>query len=669
ELGKRRPVEYRDIVILMRSPAKRVEDYVQVLRLAQVPVSSPDSGGYLEATEIRDCVVLLKVLDNLQRDIELAALLRSPFFSVSDSELVKIRLQRNRAEKGSFSGCLLEYSQKGRDRGLAEKLKGILSQIERWRRIGRRGNLSELIWRIFRETSFLSFVSALPNGDSRRANLLKLHDRAIQFEGFASNGGVASLRRFVEFLEKIEEAGYEWSSAEPEGEVRNAVRIMSVHKSKGLEFGVVFLAELNSQFNMKELSGDILADGGNTLGIQIIDRQANGRLSSLAHQVIAEEKRLKRLAEEMRILYVAMTRAREKLILTACEKRKKCEEIISNGYFFGDKGPADWQVESSKSPLEWILYGLAGEQRLHDAFETGLSADEGSGDLFSIKLYGNAELGRLDDYILGLKGTGQKWSDSPARKSQGKKPAADLMLKVKESLDWRYGFEAATKLGAKSSVTRLTHLDDEYVKTDYSGALGRQPKAVLSGVPAEVVDSRIVGTATHLVISKLDLTVPVSKAAVEETIERLLTDGAISETVGGHVPVDGIVAFFESGLGRKVLGAEQHWREWPFSFAVPVSMISDLQLAAGGPIDDLLSMEDESIIVQGIIDMVAGKGDEVIIIDFKTDYVSDKEVSERAKAYRRQLGLYALAAAEILRAGRVEKWLYFLRQGREFRVD
>ncbi|MFQ6035462.1 MAG: UvrD-helicase domain-containing protein, partial [Sedimentisphaerales bacterium] len=409
-----RDVQYRDIVILMRSLSKKANDYVEVLRLAGVPVSCQATAGYFETTEITDMLCLLKVLGNPQRDIELAAVLRSPFFKISDTELTKIKIHSDAGQQNkNYYDCMLQYSRSGPDGQLADKLKKILRQIEQWRTAARRGSLADLLWQIYRQTGFLSFVSAQPAGQARKANLLKLHDRAIQFEGFATSAAIPSLSRFVEFIEKLQEVGQDWAPAEPESVAGNAVRILSVHKSKGLEFPVVFLAELESQFNKKDIYADILADASDTLGLQIIDRKSNSRLRSLAHEVIAEQKLTKTLAEEMRILYVATTRARDRLILTASQKRNHCRGIITNGFYslcvardaYGVKANAqytirdtqyairEWQLRACQSPLEWVLYALCDQKALHEAFETELavqSPDHEGGvrddHLFSLKL-------------------------------------------------------------------------------------------------------------------------------------------------------------------------------------------------------------------------------------------------------------------------------------------
>jgi ATP-dependent helicase/nuclease subunit A len=660
---EKRGVEYRDIVVLMRSLAKKANDYVEIFRLAGVPVNCQATAGYFEATEITDILCLLKVLDNPQRDIELAAVLRSPFFKVSDTELAKIKIHSGTDKQNkNFYGRVVEYSACGADVKLAEKLRKVLEQIEQWRRIARDGSLADLIWHIYRQTGFLSFVSALPSGEARRANLLKLHERAIQFEGFASSAGRPSLGRFIEFVSELQEAGQDWSPAEPDSSVENAVRIISVHKSKGLEFPVVFLAELDSQFNKRDIQEDFLADAGDTLGLQIIDRKSNTKLSSLAHQVIAEKKLATALAEEMRILYVAMTRARERLILSASEKKKSCQDILSDGFFFGDEPVSDWQLRRCHSPLQWILYGLSDQKNLHEVFETGLAA-KGNDDLFSAKVYGQKELDGLCGYIRKLKDRKCYQPRAVKRSSQVKSREAKLLSRVKKSLAWRYRFGDVPLLPAKQSVTQLTHREDEYIKFDYSRVLERRPKAISSAELAEVIDGRMIGTAAHLIISQLDLGEPVTKEVIEKTKEKFLADGAITEAVAEHINTDSIITFFGSELGRVALDVKNTvYREWPFTFALPASFVA--RTTSHGA----RGTGDETIVVQGIIDMLIQTPQGLVVIDFKTDDVTAKETSERAELYREQLALYGRAAETILKVKTSGKWLYFLKPGCEVEV-
>jgi len=531
-----RDVQYSDIVVLMRSLAKKANDYVDLLRLAGIPVSSQSSVGYFEATEISDMLCLLEVIDNPRRDIELAAVLRSPFFQVSDIELTKIRIHGETKHKRSdFHDCVLEYSEAGGDAGLAARLKEILDRIDGWRTIARRGNLADLIWRIYRQTSYLSSVSALPSGQTRRANLLKLHNRAIQFEGFASSATAPSLTRFVEFVERLQAVGQDWTPAEPQDSGGNTVRILSVHKSKGLEFPVVFLAELESKFNKRDSQADCLADADDTLGLQIIDRESNSKLSSLAHEVIAEQKEATSLAEEMRILYVATTRARDRLVLTASQKQNKCREIVSNGFFLGGGPLPDWQLRACRSPLEWILCGLSDRKVLHDALGTGLAERAGGDDLFSFELHNQADLKELSEFVIALKSC--KSDSKESKKSRPKQTESKLLARIKESLAWRYRFGNAPLLPAKSSVTQLTHGNDEYMKFDYSGALERRPQVLTTAKPrtSERPDARLIGTATHLVISELDLAKPVTEEAIEKKKEELLANDAMAPAVDRRI--------------------------------------------------------------------------------------------------------------------------------------
>jgi ATP-dependent helicase/nuclease subunit A len=650
--GALRDVEYRDIVVLMRSLAKKANDYVEIFRLAGVPVSCQATAGYFEATEITDIVALLKVLDNPQRDIELAAVLRSPFFKVSDTELVKIKLHNKEQQlHKSYYDYVLEYCRSGADAGLSGRLEQILARIEQWRTIARQGNLADLIWLTYRETDYLSFVSALPNGQARRANLLKLHDRAIQFEGFASSAGIPSLTRFVEFIEKLQDAGQDWAPAEPQSSAGNAVRILSVHKSKGLEFPVVFLAELESRFNKRDVQADCLIDAEYTLGLRIIDRDSNSKLSSLAHQVIEELKSSMGLAEEMRILYVAMTRAKQRLILTASEKHKKCRRIISNGFFFGDKPVPDWQLRNCQSPLEWVLYGLSGQKILHEAFETGFAEQAVKEDLFSVKLHGQSDLEKLAESVMRLKAGKSARPSNATKKRRSKQPESQLLSQVKTSLAWRYRFADTVHLPAKSSVTQLTHRNDEYIKFDYSRALDRLPRALTIVEPdsRELLDGRLIGTATHLVISQLDLAGPITKKAIDKTIEKLLTDGSIVPAVAGQIDAESILTFFETEQGRLIFNpANTVWREWPFTFALPASEWENSSVA------------EDTIVVQGIIDLLIRTAQGLVVIDFKTAKITAGQAEERAGLYRRQLELYSRAACAILKAKSAGRWLYFM---------
>ncbi len=227
---------------------------------------------------------------------------------------------------------------------------------------------------------------------ARRANLLKLHDRAIQFEGFAGNSGVPSLTRFIDFIEKLIAAGEDWSKPQPEAGTGNTVAVMSIHKSKGLEFPVVFVADLDSGFSKKDFSKDCVTDEQLTLGLKIIDTESNSRLDSLAYQVIEERNRRKSLAEEMRILYVAMTRAMNRLILVGCKDRDSCRNILTAANSFAGQSIPSWHLETYQNHLDWILSALGSEPLLHQAFQTELPTQTTQDNLFSVQFYDQPQL-------------------------------------------------------------------------------------------------------------------------------------------------------------------------------------------------------------------------------------------------------------------------------------
>jgi ATP-dependent helicase/nuclease subunit A len=643
-----RDVEYRDIVILMRSLAKKANDYVEILRLNGIPVSCDATAGYFEATEISDILCLLKVLDNPQRDIELAAVLRSPLLRLTDSDLAAIRLcGRDGSASVSYYACAARYRDAGPDPALRDRLRAAFERLERWRGLARQGDLAGLLWRVYRETSFIAFVSALPNGQARKANLLKLHDRAIQFQGFASNTGIASLSRFVEFIERLQEAGQDWSPAQPGSAAGNAVRILSVHKSKGLEFPVVFLAELESQFNRRSLYADMVVDADHAVGLQIIDPKSNTRLQSLAHQVIGAKKQAASLAEEMRILYVATTRAKDRLILTASQKRTDCGRYLANGLLLGKEQVPDWLLAACKNALEWILYGLSDQRALHEAFDTGLAKDARDDGLFEFQLHGREELQALSQLVLNLrarKASGSKsLHDKPRPSASAKAALAELMGRLSQP----YPFVRAVRCPAKSSVTKLTHPDDEFALRDSSHALERQPTALVTTEPAASLprDPSLMGTAVHLVIASLDLSQSVTARAIERTMDGLVKEGALTASMVESVDPDGILALFDSDLGRIVFDkANRVMREWPFTYAQPI-----VNSSAG-----------EFVVVQGVVDMLVQTPKGLVVIDFKTDRVAGDEIMKRAEVYRGQVSLYADAAAVILERPVAAKWLYFL---------
>ncbi len=647
-----RDVQYRDCVILMRSLSHKAQEYVEILRLAGVPVSSQSACGYFEATEISDCVCLLKVLDNADRDIELAALLRSPIFRLTDSQLAAIRLTAGK--RSGFYQAVLNYAESGPDVTLKETLNAVLTQLADWRTRLRHGSLANLLDAVFREKDLLAFYAALPNGAQRRANLLKLHDHAIQFEHFRTTEPGAALGRFVEFLEKLADAEQDWAPAEPDSAGENAVRIMSVHKSKGLEFPVVFAAELNTAFNMRDAAGDCLIDE-QTVGLQVIDANAAGKFPTMAHQVIAERHRKANIAEEMRILYVALTRAREKLILTASKKASACEKLLAECAAFEQIIP-NWRVAEGRCHLDWILMGLVGHRGLCNLFEvTGGSAALPESLLHASRI-NRDELEAETTRILDAKRSLTCWSELPKPGSEQDKQSQTAFETIRNNLLWHYPHQDVTEISAKLSVSELTHGSDEFAAVNVAAAFLKKPAATAtSGKIPDTANALSVGTAVHAVLERVDLAKPVNDTALSQTVKMLTEKGLLDATTAKQIDLNAIAAFFNSDLGQLTQQAgDGVLREWPFTYGL------NANAAMKEGQEPLTTENNEIVVVQGIVDMIIPTDGGLVIVDFKTDRVTGDAIQERADRYSRQLQTYAKAAGDILQKPITAAWLYFL---------
>ena len=636
-----RDVAYCDIVILLRSPVRTAADYIEMLRLAGIPVSSQSSTGYFASMEVTDIISLLRVLDNRRRDIELAAVLKSPLFAITDSHLAMIRTHCGENKKYDFYDCLLKYSQDGKAPALRQKLTSILTQLDNWAATAKRGNFADLIWKVYRREGYLSFVTALPGGRQRRANLLKLHEWAIQFERFIETSQTVSLARFVEFVEKLLDQQRDFSPAASETSAENAVRIMSIHKSKGLEFPVVFLADLHRQFNLMDTRADCVMDDIFGLGLRVAGSHSKTKLKSIAHQMITDKKRDTILAEEMRLLYVAITRARERLILTAAKTKTACQSIaqtckLTEGQL------KNWQLKSAKCFIDWILFALGDRTSLQNLFDLGSSAALAENDLFTARLLPAYDLETLAGTILQIQPAAPA-----AHTAASEQEAEKLLSRIRSSLTWQYDFKEATTLQAKTSVSQASHRDDEFSKPDLEDILQQKPK--LKTKAAEKFDPAQIGSATHLLIEKLDLAKPVTAAAIRQTAKALCAEGLIEKDLADRIDVKPIQNFFKTELGKT---ATQHQntlhREWPFTYAIAANELPE-------PTDSA-----ETVIIQGIIDMIIETPQGIVIIDFKTDNVTAAGVKERKKRYSEQMRLYARAAGAILKKPVTGSWLYFL---------
>jgi ATP-dependent helicase/nuclease subunit A len=644
-LAARRPCRWNDFVILTRAFERRANNYVQILRCANIPVVSDSSAGYFAATEINDMLSLLQVLDNPRQDIPLASVLRSPLFSISDTELAIIKSCQK--DETDFYSLLESVAKSSDNKELRCKISNVIQKLNIWRTLARRGSLADLIWQIYSQTDYLAFVSAMPGGSQRRANLLKLHHRAIQFENFASSFNVISLSRFVDFLQKLLDAGGDWAPAEPDSSAANAVRVMSVHKSKGLEFPIVILAETNREFQGGFNSADCIMDGRDTIGIKIIDENSGTKLPSLTWQVIREKQRKQNLAEEIRILYVAMTRAKDKLILSGSAESKETVSLLNSAVLCdSDKSPS-FMIEEAKSELDWILLSLAKYKKLHTYFKLPVEVAGKDDNLFDLKVYRPDEILRLGGNLL------QKRSVS--RYENIKSPLSDkpLLENIEKNLNWQYQFKDCASIKAKQSVSSLVYTGEQFAEADFKFSFESFENA------ADKTNGLVVGSATHLIMQSIDLKQTVNESVIRNLISDLVKKRCLTKPTTEKINISSIMKFLNSDLGRLIQNSNNTvMKEWPFTYATPVSDIYP----------NLKNCGDEKIIVQGIIDMLIKTPDAAIIIDFKTDHISSGQMQQRAELYLPQIKWYCKAAGDILNVKNVSGWLYFLAPAAAVRV-
>jgi ATP-dependent helicase/nuclease subunit A len=320
-----RSITYRDIVILLRSTSQWAPLMIEQLRLEGIPAYAELNTGYFEATEVEVMTSLLKVIDNPVQDIPLAGVLRSPMVQLSAEELAQIRLNGKGLTYYDAMVKLTEQAKQGNgikagqvsvSMTLVGKLQRFMEQLAHWRDEARQGSLSELIWRIYRETGYYDWVGGLPGGTQRQANLRALYDRARQYETTSLRG----LFRFLRFIERMQDNGGDLGTARALGEQEDVVRIMTIHKSKGLEFPVVFVAGLSKTFNQQDLSAAFLMHKQLGFGPRYVDQNLRVAYPTLPSLAIKRQVKMELLAEEMRVLYVALTRPKEKLFLIGTVK-------------------------------------------------------------------------------------------------------------------------------------------------------------------------------------------------------------------------------------------------------------------------------------------------------------------------------------------------------------
>ena len=646
-----RAAEWRDMAVLLRSPSGKAEIYAKEFGRAGVPLVV-ERGGFYESAEILDLLSLLQLLDNPLQDVPAIAVLRSPLVGLSLDELAQIRL----AAKGVHFWTAINRTQNaecGMQNETVQKIRDFLDRFRRWRQLARQASLSQCLESVLAETHYAEWLLARPRGAQRRANVERFLGLVQKFDQFQRQG----LFRFLKFIEAQHEAGVEPDVAAVAEE--NAVRLISIHQSKGLEFPIVAVADLAKPFNTQDLRGEIIFDEVFGLCPRVKPPHTGRRYPSLPHWLAQQHQRREQWGEELRLLYVAMTRAQDTLILTGAITEKKWETLWAQPAAITTQA-----IVAAKSYADWLGLWFAQNQvqrapRVHSPKTTAQSALAGELPHLRWRIADDAEL--RDDSICGSQGDEAQIQDSSELD-----PATAERLRV--MLSWEYPFAAATERPAKSSVTALRRqaeeLDDEAEQVFRLLFSAKRPARTLAQ-PAKNPQSEIrnrklnaaeAGTAHHKFLQHVALEHADDVAALELEAGRLEREKVLSADERAALNLEDIAAFWSSAPGRKIRAqASNVRRELAFTARFSPAELAAITGTKSGP-----GLEAEFVVVQGVADLVVLLPEEIWLVDFKTDEVTANELREKKRFYEPQLKLYALALEKIYSRPVTARWLHFL---------
>ncbi len=713
-----RKLEYRDIVILLRTTLNWSDVFMQELSAQGIPAFADTGTGFFKTSEVQVVLSLLQIIDNPLQDIPLLAALRSPIVAFTTDELAELRLADRKAPLYDALKALAE----GEEGQASAKAAAFLNNLERWRDISLYTSTDRLLWQLYTETGYYATVGAMPAGEQRQANLRVLFERARQFEETSYKG----LFNFINFVDKLKSSRGDMGSAKILGENDNVVRIMSIHKSKGLEFPVVILAGCGKRFNLQDMNKSILLHQELGFGPDVVDPRRRLSYPSMPKQAIREKTKAETLSEEMRILYVALTRAREKLIITGTVRDiPKAAAKWANAAVNGEKLPA-YEMLKGLSYLDWIGPALFRHKDCSALRESAGLGSEFPGLLledqseWSVRLWNKsdvlsgsaAEEQDESEFIQWLDRLGQ--ADGPAEAEHGgevrslhgsKAPAEDgRAAEVHSAVMAEDGSKAVTEAGSKieardgwegceagaDGVSAAEASEAGELAAEIARRLGWEyPYALASRVPAKVSVTELKrrfeaqareeagelpGYLPPLVNKPMFLEAKKGLTPAEAgtvmhfvmqrldfrrdimaQIEEMVEKDLLTAQQAQSVEVAKIRRFLDSDLGRRLMTAEKVNREAAFFMELPCrELYQDMGDEA---------YQGETALLQGVIDCYFEEPDGIVLLDYKTDYVAPGRVEMIRERYRLQIGYYALALARLSGRQVKEKYIYLFSTG------
>ncbi|EGT4598331.1 helicase-exonuclease AddAB subunit AddA [Clostridioides difficile] len=644
-----RPVEFRDIVILLRATSAWAPVFADELMNMDIPTYADVGVGYFDTIEIKTILSLLQIIDNPMQDIPLISVLKSPIFGFTPEDLIDIRVQskdkifyevlKSTAEYDGFTDSQNENeSEFIPSEECINKSKDFLIKLKEFKEKSMYMSTDEFIWYLYTRTGYYAYVGALPGGSQRQANLKVLFERAKQFEETSLKG----IFNFVNFIEKLKKSSSDMGSAKTLGENANVVRIMSIHKSKGLEFPVVICSAMGKNFNTQDFKKSILYHHNLGYGPQFVDYERRISFPSIAKEALKSKINIENLSEEMRVLYVAFTRAKEKLIITG--STRNIQDSIkrwSNGVESLDT-ISQYEILKGKNFLDWIMPCVLKHRDLSNLLEeVGLDA------VFSVehnsKWYG--KLWNKNDILVEKKSDEEKESiEEILEKIDVDSPDSNYYSEIEEKLNYIYPYEFSTRKPATISVTEIKKIQNNYeeelINTIFEQkVILKKPLFIQNEEEREKISGTERGTIVHLVMEVLDLKNVSSVNDIKSQIRGFVSKGIITEKQASIVNPYKIYKFFASNIGKRMLNAEIINREKSIYAQVNMKDIYIYEKLINN--DDKKLYDNESVMLRGIVDAYFEEDNQIVLVDYKTDFVNEENINQIIEKYKKQLDLYA----------------------------
>ncbi len=622
DLREMRPIEYRDVALLMRGK-KRASEYADAMSALGIPVYTEAGSSFLNTVEVQTVLSFLQIIDNPYQDIPLLAVLRSPMFGFTADELAQIRAPHR---SGNFYTALKAAAENGNERAA-----GFIEKLTRMRELSEDTPVDTLIWYILNDFGYYFAAGAMKNGALKQSNLRLLQSHAADFE----RTRLCGLFNFMNYLETLKESGADLTPAKELES--NAVQIMTFHKSKGLEFPVVVIADTFSRFNF-DSSANIVWHEKYGVGLDYVDTDRRIRYPSMPKSVVGAHIKRESLSEEMRLLYVAMTRAKEKLIIFCGYGGKNRKLSLAAE---ANNALTESYVRSCLCCRDWILpAALDDVSGFDDKIETGEGFRAADGFSAGVHVIQNTDV--------------QDPFPTVAENINGEADNGFVREKLIERLSYIYPHAALGKIPSKMSVSEIKRSqmadDDVYVpKISSIEDITLKKPSIEKGLER--------GTVTHFVMQHLDINASDTAEQISRQIEKMIAEDMLTREQAQTVDVDATARFFGSGLGKRLKAADEVRREFKFYMELPANELYP----------DLSS--EGTILLQGVVDCFFTEGDGIVILDYKTDNVNSGNVMQRAEHYRVQLDYYARGLTQILGKPVKGKYLYFLNCDETIEID